>query len=181
MKEYEEALAEQERCDAVRHQVLDQVSRLQELRLLDLSFQPMAYKKYQTRSCLRSSQHRKHRIPLCDHPVPNSLSLALSHPPNNNRTTTLAVASLEQLVTLKKLETIGFKAMDHGIGETEVRWMSESWPRLKTVLGLAGVRYKGHGTGHQDCRCLDVDVLPVKLRVLFERLVKGVVFPQEEA
>ncbi|KAK5797118.1 hypothetical protein F5H01DRAFT_359202 [Linnemannia elongata] len=180
MKEYEEALAEQERCDAVRHRVLDQLSRLQELRLLDLSFKPSVYKKYQTRFCLGSSQRRQDRIPLCVHPVPNSLSLALScSPPHNNYTTTLAVTGLEQLATLKKLETIGFKAMDHGLGEAEVRWMSESWPRLKTVLGMAGVRYKGHGTGHQDCRCLDEDVLPMRVRGLFARLVKGVVFPQE--
>ncbi|KAF9323533.1 hypothetical protein BGZ91_003531 [Linnemannia elongata] len=180
MKEYEEALAEQERCDAVRHRVLDQLSRLQELRLLDLSFKPSVYKKYQTRFCLGSSQRRQDRIPLCVHPVPNSLSLTLScPPPHNNYTTTLAVTGLEQLATLKKLETIGFKAKDHGIGEAEVRWMSESWPRLKTVLGMAGVRYKGHGTGHQDCRCLDEDVLPMRVRGLFARLVKGVVFPQE--
>lgn len=182
MKEYEEALAEQARCDAIRHRVLDQLSRLQELRLLDLSFQPLAYKKYQTRTCLGADQYRHHRIPLCDHPVPNSLSLALSRsPPHCSQTTTLAMAGLEQLITLKKLETIGYKAMDHGIGEAEVRWMSESWPRLKTVLGMAGVRYKGHGSVHPDCCCLDEDVLPMRLRGLFERLVKGVVFPQEEA
>lgn len=181
-KEYEEALAEQERCDTVRHKVLSQLSRLHELRLLDLSFQPLAYKKYQTRSCLGPNQHRHHRVPLCDHPVPNSLSLALSCPPrHNNQMTTLAVTGLEQLETLTKLETIGFKAMDHGIGEAEVCWMGEPWPRLKAVLGMAGVRYKGHGAGHLGCRCLDEDVLPLGLRGLFERLEKGVVFPQEEA
>ncbi|KAF9125780.1 DNA mismatch repair protein [Mortierella sp. 14UC] len=179
-EEYKEALSQHRTNEAVRHRVLDQLGRLQELRVLDLSFQPLVYKHYQSRFCDGSSQHRKDRIPICDYPVPNSLSLSLSRSPPAlhftvvNKTSPPVTAGLEQLATLKNLEVIGFKAVEHGMGEAEVRWMSEHWPRLRTVLGVSGVLYKGHGTGNINCRCLDADVLPVGIRTLFERWVPGV-------
>ncbi|KAF9088363.1 hypothetical protein BGX23_007412 [Mortierella sp. AD031] len=78
-QEYEEALEQQRRCESVQRRVLQQLAQLHNLRYLDLSFQPLAYKPYQTRRyCYGSSQSRKDRILLCENPVPDSLSLSLS-------------------------------------------------------------------------------------------------------
>ncbi|KAF9080240.1 hypothetical protein BGX23_002414 [Mortierella sp. AD031] len=138
-EEYAEALRQQRRCESVQHRVFQQLAQLHNLRHLDLGFQPLAYKPHQTRRyCYGSSQSRKDRILLCDSPIPDSLSLSLStsEPSDGSQ---VGTSGLEQLETLRWLETFGFKGVNHRIGEAETRWMGERWPRLTRVLGRRGV------------------------------------------
>ncbi|KAG0318400.1 hypothetical protein BGZ97_003844 [Linnemannia gamsii] len=59
--------------------------------------------------------------------LPDTLELSLS-------------SGLDQLKTLKKLEVFGFEGCNHRIGEEELKWMAENWPRLKEMRGLQPVK-----------------------------------------
>lgn len=45
-------------------------------------------------------------------------------------------SGLRRLAGLKNLEVFGFEGMDHGIGEAELRWMVENWPKIRVLRGL---------------------------------------------
>ncbi|KAK3835687.1 MAG: hypothetical protein J3R72DRAFT_451076 [Linnemannia gamsii] len=45
-------------------------------------------------------------------------------------------SGLGQLASLKDLEMFGFEGCCHDIGLTELQWMIDSWPRLKSMRGL---------------------------------------------
>ncbi|KAG0273445.1 hypothetical protein BGZ95_010739 [Linnemannia exigua] len=45
---------------------------------------------------------------------------------------------LGELCELKSLELFGFEGIEHDVGEKEVEWMAEKWPKLKVMRGLNG-------------------------------------------
>ncbi|KAH7053652.1 hypothetical protein BKA57DRAFT_454176 [Linnemannia elongata] len=45
-------------------------------------------------------------------------------------------SGLRRLAGLKNLEVFGFEGMDHSIGESELRWMVENWPKIRVLRGL---------------------------------------------
>lgn len=60
-------------------------------------------------------------------PLPDTLELSLT-------------SGLDQLKTLKRLEVFGFEGCNHRIGEEELQWMVENWPRLREMRGLQPVK-----------------------------------------
>ncbi|KAG0278854.1 hypothetical protein BGZ95_002960 [Linnemannia exigua] len=72
-------------------------------------------------------------------------------------------AGLDELVDLKELQVFGCCGMDHLIGEEEVEWMAENWPKLRVVRGLCG-------EGDKDVR-LRAIMKQLRPEVRFERLV----------
>ncbi|KAF9428795.1 hypothetical protein BGZ94_001019 [Podila epigama] len=45
-------------------------------------------------------------------------------------------SGLEQLAELKRLETLNLDRVSTLIGQAEVQWMTQRWPKLKTIVGL---------------------------------------------
>ncbi|KAK3841499.1 MAG: hypothetical protein J3R72DRAFT_491393 [Linnemannia gamsii] len=56
--------------------------------------------------------------------------LRYERPITNTLELTLGSGGLERLAGLKRLEVFGFEGVDHRIGEKELSWMVENWPRL---------------------------------------------------
>ncbi|KAK3848653.1 MAG: hypothetical protein J3R72DRAFT_484866 [Linnemannia gamsii] len=56
-------------------------------------------------------------------PTPNSLLLTLA-------------SGLDRLRSLRRLKEFGFRGVDHRVGEGELKWMVEAWPRLERVTGV---------------------------------------------
>ncbi|OAQ35773.1 hypothetical protein K457DRAFT_132463 [Linnemannia elongata AG-77] len=56
-------------------------------------------------------------------PIPDTLELSLE-------------AGLRNLGGLKELEVFGFEGLNYRIGERELEWMSEEWPKLRCLRGL---------------------------------------------
>ncbi|KAK3841591.1 MAG: hypothetical protein J3R72DRAFT_153657 [Linnemannia gamsii] len=52
-------------------------------------------------------------------------------------------SGLDQLKTLKELEVFGFEGCNRRIGEDELKWMAETWPRLREMRGLQAGSLQG--------------------------------------
>ncbi|KAG0371845.1 hypothetical protein BGX24_001097 [Mortierella sp. AD032] len=110
---------------SVQRQVCQQLARLTDLRYLNVGFPKRRYRQYGSRAVTSTS------IPSGGHksvrwygrPVPDTLSFSLD-------------SGLDELATLQYLDTFGFKAVNHQIGEDEIQWMVRHWRHLETVYGL---------------------------------------------
>lgn len=61
---------------------------------------------------------------------------ASNHEPVQDTLELTLDSGLRRLAGLKNLEVFGFEGMDHGIGEAELRWMVENWPKIRVLRGL---------------------------------------------
>jgi len=107
--------------------------------LLDSSFPPMSLvsnglpEPMNVYQYILKDVHRGpdvYRYRRTDKPVPDTMGLSLD-------------LGLAKLSNLSKLETLGIKALNHRLGQEEVEWMRDKWPRLKGVLGLDGCWVNG--------------------------------------
>ncbi|KAG0348509.1 hypothetical protein BG004_005029, partial [Podila humilis] len=111
-----------QRSRAQQQAVFKQLARLTRLKVLDLGYEnrdPWTYK-----SGMSYEVDGKDYLEYIEEPVFDTLELSLD-------------SGLNQLGSLKNMEIFGFECINHRIGEVEVAWMAKSWPRLKTMRGLA--------------------------------------------
>ncbi|KAF9337501.1 hypothetical protein BGZ91_009425 [Linnemannia elongata] len=110
---------------SVQRQVYQQLARFTDLRYLDAGFSPRRYQQYSPTSIIAriAGTGDSFRARSYNTPIHDSLSFSLA-------------SGLDELATLHRLETFGFKAVNHQIGEEELQWMSRHWRGLKTVYGL---------------------------------------------
>ncbi|KAG0281921.1 hypothetical protein BGZ95_006428 [Linnemannia exigua] len=119
-------IAEQrQRSLSVQRQLCQQLARLTDLRYLNVGFPLRRYRQYGSSVVIST------RLPSGGHenvrwhgrPVPDTLSFSLD-------------SGLDELATLQRLNTFGFKAVNHQIGEDEVQWMARHWRHLEIMYGL---------------------------------------------
>ncbi|KAK3810942.1 MAG: hypothetical protein J3Q66DRAFT_350563 [Benniella sp.] len=63
------------------------------------------------------------RVKFMNDAVPNCLEMSLE-------------SGLDKISGLKKLKLLDVSGMETNIGEPEARWMTEQWPKLRTIQGL---------------------------------------------
>ncbi|KAF9907744.1 hypothetical protein EC991_010614 [Linnemannia zychae] len=109
----------------IQRRVYQQLARLTNLRYLDVGFPSRRYRKYAPSISIPTSiaLGGYGTIRWYGRPVPDTLSFSLAY-------------ALDELKTLQRLDTFGFKAVNHQIGEGELQWMARHWRFLKTVYGL---------------------------------------------
>ncbi|KAG9065025.1 hypothetical protein KI688_002344, partial [Linnemannia hyalina] len=109
----------------VQRQVYQQLARLTDLRYLDIGFPQRRYRQYPpTYTITRiTGTGDPVRTRCYNTPIPDTLSFSLA-------------SGLDELATLHRLDTFGFKAVNHQIGEEELQWMSRHWRQLRTAYGL---------------------------------------------
>ncbi|KAK3841521.1 MAG: hypothetical protein J3R72DRAFT_491415 [Linnemannia gamsii] len=56
--------------------------------------------------------------------------------PRTNKATKVTKMRLQKLARLEDLEVFGFGGVSNWITERELRWMAETWPKLKVMRGL---------------------------------------------
>lgn len=106
---------------ATQEQVLRYLAQFKNLQHLDIGFVRLPCRQRHKRwICTLNQRHYR----MSNIPVPDSLEMSMA-------------SGLAQLSTLSRLETFGFKEVDHRIGENELRWIAEHWT-LKRVYGFGG-------------------------------------------
>ncbi|KAF9089853.1 hypothetical protein BGX29_011819 [Mortierella sp. GBA35] len=114
-------IEQHQRSLSVQRQVYQQLARLTNLRCLDVGFPKRRYRQYPPTVVARTPAGA--RIRWYNTPIPDTLEFSLE-------------SGLSELATLHRLDTFGFKAMNHRIGDEELQWMSANWKSLTTVYGL---------------------------------------------
>ncbi|KAF9910529.1 hypothetical protein EC991_006347 [Linnemannia zychae] len=100
--------------------VMDQLGKLKDLRVLDFGYD---YRENDP-STYRVQQGEPDGVlgaPF--YVVPNTLELWMR-------------IGLKKLAALNNLEVFGFEGVDHRLRKSEIKWMAESWPKLKVMHGL---------------------------------------------
>ena len=119
-----EAIEKYERLQAQQRRVYDRLAEMVHLRVLDLGME------YRTVGVLVSRPQIHYGVHVYEdygRPIPDTLELSLE-------------SGLDRLSTLRELEVVGFEGVDHRIDYGELRWMGQSWPRLKEMRGLQEVK-----------------------------------------
>jgi len=110
-----------QRCRRQQGQVYDRLASLTKSKVLDVGFEwryPWTYKggsgyEVDGKDYLRY-----------EGPIPDTMEFSLE-------------SGLDRLSALKNLEMFGFEGNNHKIGEKELDWMVEKWPKLNLMYGLA--------------------------------------------
>ncbi|KAK3820666.1 MAG: hypothetical protein JOS17DRAFT_793763 [Linnemannia elongata] len=107
-----------------QRQVLERLASLTRLRVLDIGFEYRRTRLHFVNASvapMEMFQGKKYRA--YGGPIPDTLALTLE-------------SGLAQLARLKALEVFGFGGVDHHIEEGELKWMADSWPKLRVMRGL---------------------------------------------
>ncbi|KAH7044418.1 hypothetical protein BKA57DRAFT_538332 [Linnemannia elongata] len=119
-----EAIEKHERLQVQQRRVYDRLAEMVHLRVLDLG---MEYRNISLPSGRPLIRYGVHVYEDYGRPIPDTLELSLE-------------SGLDRLSTLRELEVVGFEGVDHRIEYSELRWMGQSWPRLKEMRGLQEVK-----------------------------------------
>ncbi|KAG0275659.1 hypothetical protein BGZ95_008528 [Linnemannia exigua] len=101
-----------------QHQILQRLGTLSRLRVLDLGYEYRQVDHSPRMVMFEGKEYIGYGGPIYD-----TLELSLD-------------AGLTTLGGLKELEVFGFEGVNHCIGEKELDWMGDSWPRLRALRGL---------------------------------------------
>ncbi|KAF9191003.1 hypothetical protein BGZ51_003427 [Haplosporangium sp. Z 767] len=121
LSEVEEAIVNKfQRGRMQQRQVYDRLASFPNLKTLDLGYEnrnPWAYKG--------DGWYEKNGEDFIRYggPISDTMELSLE-------------SGLDRLGALKDLKMFGFEAVNHRIGEKELKWMANSWPRLELMYGL---------------------------------------------
>lgn len=111
------------RSQTAQTKVLEKLSNsLPRLRVLDLGYESRQVSLASDRNPPMETVGGKQYIKYGG-PIPDTLELSLE-------------AGLRKLGRLKELEVFGFEGLNYRIGERELEWMSEEWPKLRCLRGL---------------------------------------------
>ncbi|CAO3565426.1 unnamed protein product [Mortierella alpina] len=135
----EDIVRQFEQCRRQQHQVLDRLTSLTSLRVLDLGYenrdpcdyQGQLYMSYDPEYPESWSFRNGSKFYEYDGPIPDTMELSMD-------------AGLDRLAILKHLEIFGFEGTDHRIGFQELYRMQSQWPNLKVMRGLAEDRLLYH-------------------------------------
>ena len=123
LQDYQQSLEQQ-------RQVLERLASLTRLRILDIGCEyRRAWVRLANASVAPMELFEGKTYRAYGEPIPNTLALTLK-------------SGLAQLARLKELEVFGFGGVDHLIGEGELKWMAESWPKLRVMRGLKFAEFK---------------------------------------
>lgn len=119
-----EAIKKHERLQVQQRRVYDRLAEMVHLRVFDLG---MEYRALGISTRRPQIHYGVHVYEDYGRPIPDTLELSLE-------------SGLDRLSTLRKLEVVGFEGVDHRIDYGELRWMGQSWPRLREMRGLQEVK-----------------------------------------
>ncbi|GJJ69142.1 hypothetical protein EMPS_01488 [Entomortierella parvispora] len=116
-----EVLEQFNRCQRQQRCVYDRLASLTKLKVLDLGYEwryPWTHRNGES-YVVDGEEYLWY-----EDPIPDTMEFSLA-------------SGLDRLSALKDLEMFGFEGNDHRIGEKELDWMAEKWPKLKLMYGLA--------------------------------------------
>lgn len=119
-----EAIEKHERLQVQQRRVYDRLAEMVQLRVLDLG---MEYRTIRVPPRRPQIHYGVNMYEDYGKPIPDTLELSLE-------------SGLDRLSTLRELEVVGFEGVDHRIDYEELKWMGQSWPRLKEMRGLQEVK-----------------------------------------
>ncbi|KAF9123121.1 hypothetical protein BGW39_009247 [Mortierella sp. 14UC] len=130
--------------------IFARLSQLTLLRTLDIG---MEYRSVQAGYGCNQPYYKVGRKRYIDYgrPLTDTLELSLE-------------SGLDQLKTLRELQVFGFEGCNHRIEEKELKWMAETWPRLREMRGLQP----------GDLHCLERDIPTERLLRYMRRLRPGI-------
>ncbi|KAF9919487.1 hypothetical protein FBU30_010967, partial [Linnemannia zychae] len=111
-----------------QEQILERLASLRCLQVLDLGFE---YRRVDLSNELqpRTDLFEGKKYISYGMPIFDTLELSLD-------------AGLSHLARLQRLEVFGFEGLNHRIGEEELQWIAEAWPRLRVLRGLHPITLK---------------------------------------
>jgi hypothetical protein len=106
------------KCQDLHEGVYDQLSKLSQLRVLDLGYEYRSIRFYRKHYTVGGNEYRDYGGVIRD-----TLQLSLA-------------SGLDRLSTLKNLQVFGFEGVDHEMDLPELEWIAEHWPKLRIMRGL---------------------------------------------
>ncbi|KAG0281289.1 hypothetical protein BGZ95_005188 [Linnemannia exigua] len=130
-EEEHRVMEKQRHSRELQEQVCNRLGELTQLKELDLGyrFENIDFQAAQYIGNYGQPIHRREGLNArYSGPIHDTLELTLD-------------SGLRLLAGLKSLEIIGFEGMDHRIGKEELKWMVETWPKLRMIRGLDAGRW----------------------------------------